>query len=353
MTVFSKLTHIKRFIMKTTFVNQQNTQPAKPAITASLAPMAGFTDCVFRRICANFGAAYTVSEMISAMAMVMGDRKTAEIAEITEGEAPVVLQLFGHDPEVIAKAAAMLLDGSFNGCRYAAPPAGIDLNMGCPVKKIVTTGDGSALMKNVDLARRITSAAAEVCEKRGVPLSVKFRLGWDESSINAPEFAAAIAQSGAKKITLHTRTREQMYAPSADPARAADVYAALADAGYADKVTLVGNGDIDGYDSAAVYLANGCSEIAVGRAALGNPWIFAELSNPVHFVKPTIVEIVNQVIGFVHGVVELKGEEVGIRESRGRAAHFIKGLRGSASVRDRLNHACTLKEFEAILRDIG
>ncbi len=339
--------------MESTFVNQKNTQPAKPAITASLAPMAGFTDCVFRRICSRFGAAYTVSEMISAMAMVMGDRKTAMIAEITEGEAPVVLQLFGHDPAVIAKAAEMLLDGSFDGCRYAAPPAGIDLNMGCPVKKIVTSGDGSALMKNVDLARRITSAAAEVCEKRCVPLSVKFRLGWDSGSINAPEFAAAIAESGAKKITLHTRTREQMYAPCADPTRAADVLAALVSGGFADKVTLVGNGDIDGYDSAALYLGNGCSEAAIGRAALGNPWIFAELKDPDNFVPPTLGEILDEVIGFVHGVVELRGEEVGIRESRGRAAHFIKGLRGSASVRDRLNHACTLKEFEAVLHDLG
>jgi tRNA-dihydrouridine synthase len=143
-----------------------------------------------------------------------------------------------------------------------------------------------------------------------------------------------------------------MYAPSADPARAADVYAALADAGYADKVTLVGNGDIDGYDSAAVYLTNGCSEIAVGRAALGNPWIFAELAGCESFTPPTREEIIDLAVQFVSEVVHSKGEQVGIRESRGRAAHFIKGMRGSARVRDLLNHAETLAEFTEILKII-
>lgn len=320
-------------------------------ISSSLAPMAGFTDSVFRRICARFGASYCVSEMISAMAMVMNDRKTAELARIDGGEAPVILQIFGHDPAVMARAAGMLLDGTFSGCSYAAPPAGIDINMGCPVKKIVTSGDGSALMKDIDLARRIISSVYGECAKRGVPLSVKFRLGWDSSSIAAPEFAAAAASEGASRITLHTRTREQMYAPSADPSRAADVSGALESAGLRKNVILVGNGDIASYADAERYISLGCDEVAIGRAALGNPWLFASLSSPGEFVPPSISEIKALIIEFVTSVAALKGESVGIRESRGRAAHFIKGIRGSAALRDRLNHCVTLNEFCSAVED--
>ncbi|MBE6542320.1 MAG: tRNA dihydrouridine synthase DusB [Ruminococcaceae bacterium] len=327
--------------------NQTNTH----AIPAALAPMAGFTDSVFRKICTELGAKYTVSEMISAVAMTMGDSKTAELAKITEGEAPVVLQIFGHDPAIMARAADMLLSGNYKGCSYAALPAGIDINMGCPVKKIVTSGDGSALMKNIALAREITARVAEACAKYNTPLSVKFRLGWDENSIIAPQFAAEIAAAGAQKITLHTRTREQMYAPSADPDQTRIVAKALANSGNGH-VILVGNGDIESYADARKYIDNGCSEVSVGRGALGDPWIFSALSDPENFIPPTTAERKALVIRFVEEVVELKGEVVGIRESRGRAAHFIKGMRGSAKIRDRLNHANTLSEFVSVLGDI-
>ncbi len=324
-----------------------NTQP----IISSLAPMAGYTDYPMRKIAAQFGASYVVSEMISAVAMCMNDRKTAVLAKIGESEAPVVLQIFGHDPAMMAEAARKLLTGDYAGCSYAAPPAGIDINMGCPVKKIVTSGDGSALMRTPDIARDVTAAVADVCAKYGVPLSVKIRAGWDSDHINCAEFAAAMAEAGASKITVHCRTREQMYMPSADPAYAESVAQALKSTGK--PVVLVGNGDIESRADAERYLAIGCREVAVGRAALGNPWIFRELSDPEHFTPPTLDEIRALSISLVEAVVREHGETVGVRESRSRAAYFIKGMRGAAGVRDRLNHAETLSEFVKILETIG
>jgi len=324
-----------------------NTQP----IPCALAPMAGYTDYPMRKIAARFGVTYVVSEMISSVAMCMNDRKTAVLAKIGEGEAPVVLQLFGHDPGMMAEAARRLLTGDYAGCSYAAPPAGIDINMGCPVKKIVTSGDGSALMRTSDTARAVTAAVAEVCAKYGVPLSVKIRAGWDSGHINCAEFAAAMAEAGAAKITVHCRTREQMYMPSADPTHAASVAEALKTVNK--PVVLAGNGDIETRADAERYLAVGCGEVAVGRAALGSPWIFRELSAPETFVPPTLDEIKALAIDLVEAVVREHGETVGIRESRSRAAYFIKGMRGAAQIRDRLNHTETLTEFVKILGEIG
>lgn len=317
-------------------------------IITSLAPMAGYTDAPFRRICSEMGADYVVSEMISAMAMVMGDKKTADLAKIHPGEAPVVLQIFGHDPAVMAKAADLLLTGNYPGCSYAAPPAGIDINMGCPVKKITSNGEGSALMKNLPLAREIIAAVAETCAKHNVPLTVKHRLGWDDSSICAAEFSRAAAEAGAAKITLHTRTREQMYAPSANP----DACIPAAEALSPLNVPLVGNGDIESLADAQRYLACGCREVSVGRAALGNPWLFAQMKHPDTFTPPTLDEIIALVSRFVTELVQEKGETVGIRESRGRAACFIRGMRGSAKIRDHLNHCDTLRDFLTVLESL-
>jgi len=321
-------------------------------IKASLAPMAGFTDSSFRRLASRYGVAYTVSEMISAVALTMRDKKTATLARIAEGEAPVVLQIFGHDPDIMARAADILLSGSFDGCDYAAHPIGIDINMGCPVKKIVTNGDGSALSRNFDLCARVTSAVREVCDKYGVPLSVKIRTGWDADHVTAPTLAPILARAGAAKITLHTRTREQMYAPSADPTICREVRDALDTAGYSS-VSLCGNGDIDSVEAAERYISLGCNEVALGRAALGAPWLFAALRDPASFTPPTVSEIISTASDFVRDVVRELGEEMGILESRGRAAHFIKGMRGSAAIRDRLNRATTLSEFLSILAEVG
>ena len=305
--------------------------------------MAGYTDSVFRQIAQSLGAAYAVSEMISSLALVHGDTKTAALAGIGENESGTVLQIFGHDPSAMAEAAEMLLSRDFPGCSYKNPPAGIDINMGCPVKKITSSGDGSALMKSPDTAAKITEACAAVCRRYSVPLSVKLRLGWDENSINAPEFAALLAGSGADKLTLHTRTREQLYSPSARPEFCLRVREAVP-----DNIVLVGNGDISSLADAEKYLSYGCGEVAVGRAALGNPWLFTELSTGEKHT-PDTDEIINLAVEFTRRVVQLKGEYTGVREARGRAAHFIKGMRGSAGVRDRLNRAETEAEFEEIL----
>lgn len=324
----------------------------KPIIRASLAPMAGFTDSVFRRLCSDQGAAEVVSEMISSVALTMNDRKTGTLAAISPGEAPVVLQIFGHDPDTMARAADILLSGDFAGCSYATPPAGIDINMGCPVKKIFSSGDGSALMRDTALAAKITAAVKEVCLKHNVPLSVKFRLGVDEAHMNYCDFGVALARAGADKITLHCRTRSQFYAPSAEPSHCGKLHEALIEAGLRGGVTLAGNGDIESYEDAAEYISLGCDEVAIGRGVLGNPWLFTALADPDRYVAPTIDDRIATVRQFVADVVALRGEINGIRESRSRAAYFIRDIRGAAQIRDRLNHAETLVAFHAILDEL-
>ncbi|MBE6626636.1 MAG: tRNA-dihydrouridine synthase family protein [Ruminococcaceae bacterium] len=336
-----------------TINNENNVNNINPtAIRASLAPMAGFTDSVFRRLCSDYGAAEVTSEMISSVALTMNDRKTGTLAAISVGEAPAVLQIFGHDPDTMARAADILLSGDFAGCSYATSPAGIDINMGCPVKKIFSSGDGSALMRDTPLAERIVDSVKDICEKHGVPLSVKFRLGVDEAHINYCDFGVALARAGADKITLHCRTRSQFYAPSAQPAHCGNLHEALSEAGVRGRVILAGNGDIETYADAARYIALGCDEVAVGRGALGDPWLFTALSAPERYVPPTIDDRIATVKQFVSDVVALRGEVCGIRESRSRAAYFIRDIRGAAQIRDRMNRAENLCDFLAILDEI-
>ncbi len=308
--------------------------------------MAGFTDTVFRRICGEMGADYTISEMISSVAMCMKDEKTAALAAIGEGEAPCFLQIFGHDPVMLAKSAEMLLTGSFRGCRYGAPPRGIDINMGCPVKKVVTNGDGSAMMRNVEHAVEAASRVAEVCARHNAQFSVKMRAGWDNSSVNAPALAHALARAGVRRIICHCRTREQMYGPGADPGVIKAVVEAVREF---DGCTVVGNGDVTCLAEGERMMAEtGCHEVMIGRAALGNPWLFREFKG--ESAEKTTAETIEMACRLVREVVAEKGEACGIRESRGRAAHFIRGIPGSAKMRDRLNHALTLREFEQALR---
>ncbi|MBE6598307.1 MAG: tRNA dihydrouridine synthase DusB [Ruminococcaceae bacterium] len=315
-------------------------------ITAALAPMAGFTDVVFRRICGEMGADYTISEMISSVAMCMKDEKTAALAAIGEGEAPCFLQIFGHDPVMMARSAEMLLSRNFKGCRYAAQPRGIDINMGCPVRKVTSNGDGSAMMRNIENAVNVAARVAEVCAGYGAELSVKMRAGWDSDSVNAPELAYALASVGVRRLICHCRTKEQLYGPGADPA----VIKAVVDAVREfDECVVVGNGDIASYaDGVRMMETTGCHEVMIGRAALGNPWLFREFKG--ESAEKSLDEIIDMACRMVREVVAEKGEHCGIRESRGRAAHFIRGIPGSAKIRDRLNHALTLREFESALR---
>ena len=309
-----------------------------------LAPMAGFTDAPFRLICTEMGADGTVTEMISAAAVCFGDKMTFKLAAIDKSEGPCALQLFGHDPSQMKEATERLLefykDKTF--------PGSVDINMGCPVKKIVSSGDGSALMRDPELSARIVKSVRTVTDRYKIPLSVKIRAGWDKSCINAPYFASLMAESGASQITVHGRTREQMYAPSSDNGVIRDVRLAV------DRsVTVIGNGDICcGGDALRMIQETECDGVAVGRAALGNVWLFSEIKYVAEgkiYTQPTVKERIELAIRLVRDVVAVKGEEQGIRESRGRAAHFIRGIRGSSAVRDALNHASTLDEFTEIL----
>ena len=310
-----------------------------------LAPMAGYTDTVFRRICGSCGCDETVSEMISAAALHYKDEKTAILAEIEPGEPPVSLQIFGHDPQMMAEAAEILLTGSYTDSP-TVKPVGIDINMGCPVRKIAGSGDGSALMQNPALAGQIMEAVAAVCRKYGVRASAKIRLGWNKDTINAPDFALMLAQSGADMVTLHCRTREELYAPGIHPEYLAQTAENLGK--YAPDCLLIGNGDIASWKEAEAMLHYGCHGLMIGRAALGNPWIFRQIHESAMGKEPfvpTPTDLREMAAYMVREIVKRRGEFTGIRESRGRAAHFCKGLPGSAALRDRLNHAESEQEF--------
>lgn len=318
----------------------------------SLAPMAGFTDAPFRRICHENGCTESVSEMISAAALHYKDKKTARLAQITEDEGDVWLQIFGHDPAMMAEGAAILIEtqkDAPSGSRLC----GIDINMGCPVHKIVGNGDGSALMLNPALAAEVTRAVAEVCHRNGLPLSVKIRAGFDRDHMNAPDFACRMADAGADRITLHCRTRAELYTPGIHP----EILAAAAQAlsvRYPD-VQLVGNGDVSTVSDALAMLELGADGVMIGRGALGNPWIFRQITDAHEGrepYQPTRAEVCRTAIALVHEIVAMRGERGAIRESRGRAAHFIAGMPGAAAIRDRLNHCETEAEFVAILAEM-
>ncbi|MBQ7921343.1 MAG: tRNA-dihydrouridine synthase [Clostridia bacterium] len=321
-----------------------------------LAPMAGYSDTVFRQICGSCGCDETVSEMISAAALHYKDEKTAILARIEPEEPPVSLQIFGHDPSMMAEAAEILITGAYvpEKDRERFPkiikPIGIDINMGCPVKKISGSGDGSALMQNPSLAGKIMESVADVCRKHNVRPSAKIRLGWNKNTINAPEFALMLAQSGAEQVTLHCRTKEELYTPGIHPEYLAKTAEKLRK--YAPGCTLIGNGDIASCEDAQTMLNYGCDGLMIGRAALGNPWIFRQIREAAAgepIFTPTPDDLRNMAAHMVHEIVLRKGEYAGIRESRGRAAHFCKGLPHSASLRDQLNHAESEEEFIRIL----
>ncbi len=317
--------------------------------TLILAPMAGFTDAPFRLMCFEGGCDYAISEMISAKALTYRDKKTADLAFLPKGDTPTAIQLFGHEPETMAEAAEMIAKGSFEGCRYEEKPVAIDINMGCPVKKISLSGDGSALMKDPRLAGRIVEA---IKGKISLPVTVKIRAGWDEKSKNAVEVAKACADAGASVVAVHARTRERLYYPGIDM----DIIARVRDA-LPSEVKVIGNGDVtDGESAYKMFRETACDGIMIGREALGNPWIFNEIKAYLKeetYSYPTKEDRIAAAISLVSAVVELKGEERGIREARGRAAHFIRGMRGSAEVRASLNSAVTLDEFKDILRNMS
>ncbi len=332
--------------MKTDTLEKVNTSREKCPPLA-LAPMAGFSDCTFRLMCYECGADMAVTEMISAKAMTYRDKKTSELAKIKKGEKSTAIQLFGHEPSVMAEAAEMIEKGDFEGCAYGEMPSAIDINMGCPVKKIALSGDGSALMKDPLLASRIVSA---VKERVNIPVTVKIRAGWDRASKNAPEIARACAAAGADMICVHGRTREEFYNPGVD----LDIVKRTREC-VDPRIPVFANGDICNGESAyRMYKETGCDGLMIGREALGNPWIFDEIKAYFElreYHAPSKNKRIDAAIALVEQIVADKGEERGIREARGRSAHFIRGMRGSAEVRAALNSAKSLAEFERILAE--
>ena len=318
-----------------------------------LAPMAGFTDYAFRRICREHGAEYTVSEMVSAKALCyeqIGKKteyKTAPLAAVKNEEMPMVIQLFGSEPEFVAEAARMIECGEYRGCISETSPSAIDINMGCPMHKIVGNGEGSALMKNPRLAAEIVNATVKALKH--TPVTVKIRAGWDDSSKNAPEMAKMLEDAGASLICVHARTREQMYNPGVDISIIEKVKNAVS-------IPVVGNGDVYSFDDAKRMIdTTGCDGIMVGRGALGNPWIFEEIAARMggeDYTVPPPALAIDTCLCHVELMRKSKGERVASAEIKKHAALYIKGVRGAASIRDSIMKTSSTTELEQILIDL-
>ena len=318
-----------------------------------LAPMAGATDHAFRTVCKSFGAEYLVSEMVCAKALCYEQKikksitaspsKTAPLAAIREGELPMAVQIFGSEPSFMAEAAKMIAENSYRGTTSLFTPTAIDINMGCPVPKVVSNGEGSALLKNPDLAAEIVAAVVKSVD---IPVTVKIRIGWDKNSINAVEMAKKLEAAGAALVCVHGRTREQQYAPYADWTQIAAVKKAV-------NIPVIGNGDIFTPDDALKMInETECDGIMIGRGALGNPWIFENTVNlfegrPIREISQN--EVIDTALSHLGLMIEDKGERAGVAESRKHLGWYMKGLRGAAELRNRINTAATLEELTELL----
>ena len=308
-----------------------------------LAPMAGDGDRAFRLVCKERGADYMCSEMVSAKALCYGDKKTPALARITDAEAPMAVQIFGSEPEFMARGAAIVLE---NAKKDGVLPSAIDINMGCPVHKIVSNREGSALMKNVRLIHDIVAAVVAAVD---VPVTVKMRLGWDLSSINVVDAAKAAENAGAAAVCVHARTRTQMYSPGVDISYIGKVKAAL-------RIPVIGNGDIFSADDALKMMSQtGCDGIAVARGALGNPWIFDEIKAALSgkaFMPPTIKDRVGAAMRQFELSVADKGERTAVVESRRYLGRYIKGVSGVTKIRAALCRASTADEIRELLGSV-
>ena len=308
-----------------------------------LAPMAGVTDYAFRKIARRYGATYCVSEMVSSKAIHFKDKKTADLAEIKDDDRPLGIQIFGSEPKIMAESAYLLSTATYEHRKNDNIPNVIDINMGCPVKKIVGAGDGSALLRNPQLCGEIVK---EVVNASAVPVTVKIRAGWDKDSVNCVEIAKIIEANGASAICVHGRTREQMYEPYANW----DYIKAVKDA---VSIPVMGNGDIFSAANAIKMIEEtGVDSLMIGRGAMGNPFIFDEIKHYLEnkpYTPPTVFEKVKVAMEQVSYMIEEKGERVAICEARKHLAWYLKGERGSASTRGEINHASTLEELKVII----
>lgn len=296
-----------------------------------LAPMAGIADRAFRELCINYGAGYTVSEMVSSKGLTMGDKKSGELLTLGEIENPAGVQIFGDNPEIMAQAAKMCI-------KYH--PNIIDINMGCPAPKIAMNGGGASLMKNPLLAGEIIKAVSKAVD---IPVTVKIRKGWDDENITAVELAKIAEKNGAAAITVHGRTRMQMYSGKVD-------YDIIAKVKKAVDIPVIANGDIVDEQSAAImFEKTNCDAIMIGRGALGNPWIFRRINAYLNECRVLPDVSINEkmlvMLKHIQKIIEYKGEYTAMREARHHAAYYTKGIRGGAALRKEIS---TFEHFEQL-----
>ena len=299
---------------------------------AVLAPMAGVSDRAYRELCVRFGAAYCVSEMVSSKALSFNSKKSEELMEISDLERPCGIQIFGDDPKCMADAAKHALENK---------PDIIDINMGCPAPKISSNGSGSALMKNPRLCGEIVKAVTAVTD---IPVTVKIRKGWDDDSVNAVEVAKICESAGAAAITVHGRTRQQYYKPPVDY----DIIKAVRES---VSVPVIANGDINSAERAKEVMdITGCDLVMIGRATLGNPWIFSQinayLENPnVKIHTPDLEERLGVMIEHIGKMVEYKGEHMAMLQARKLVVGYFKGMKGAAALRNEAGKIKTLDDL--------
>lgn len=298
-----------------------------------LAPMAGVTDSIYRKLCFNFGAALTVTEMVSAKGLFYSSEATGDLLE-PSGTHPEAAQIFGSDPEIMAKELSH---------PYFAPFDIIDINMGCPARKIISNNEGSALMKDIPLAKEIVAACVDAIDK---PVTVKFRAGWD--SFCADKMAVACEEAGAKAITIHGRTTMQAYSGKADLDAIKRVKESV-------KIPVIGNGDVTGPLSAKKMLEyTGCDAIMIGRAAQGRPWIFGEINSYFNGEEFKLTHIEKLDIALNHGLqlIKLKGEHTAMLQMRKHMAWYTHGMRNAAKIRSSITNLKTAEDLIALINEL-